>query len=270
MHRRLQWGALIIVLAVAGGLSTWTAGPHAVPSFFDSRCSTCHNDDSATCAGCHRHNGTLEAAADQAEYYPGDPVTITLDSSGAGSGWVRGRLYDHTGALVAELGGPTLTGDDGLGDPVTFPIDLETTAPPEAGDYVFEAAWFGSNDAGTGHVEDRVPVTVHVVDNVDVGDDWGPGMVAEGLRLRVTPNPMQAATTVRFYVPAGHSAAQLRIVDTSGRLVRELGSAQASDAVQALRWDGTDEAGRPVATGAYLAILSGGGQQTMQRVLVLR
>ena len=148
--------ALLLALLLAG-----PAGAYS--TLFDSRCASCHVDDTPTCDGCHQHRGNLGASTDLPGYEPGDPVAVTLEGGRYG-GWIRALLYDHNGLLVDSAEGPTGTGDDGLAGAVTFPAFLLGTAPAEPGDYVWEAAWFGSNNSGTAHLEAGVSVTVHVSD----------------------------------------------------------------------------------------------------------
>jgi hypothetical protein len=157
---------LAILLLFALGLTVQPA--NAEPSFFSSDCAGCHSDDTPTCAGCHNHRGSLSAVADQAEYAPGAAVTVTL-SGGSANGWIRALLYDDQNVELYRATGPTGTGDNGQGDPVTFPVQLTASAPTQAGDYVWEAAWFGNND-GSGHLENRTPVTIHVTGSSGVSD----------------------------------------------------------------------------------------------------
>ncbi|MEZ4650834.1 MAG: hypothetical protein R3E97_19030 [Candidatus Eisenbacteria bacterium] len=147
----------------------------ARPTFFNNVCATCHTDDTPTCNACHEHRGTVTAVADQAEYAPGELVTITMNG-GWESGWIRGLLYDQDDNEVDRATGPTGTGNDGQGTGVTFPVTLQAPAPMAAGQYTWQAAWFGSlNNTGATHGEYRRPVTITVVqDNSDAGDEENP------------------------------------------------------------------------------------------------
>jgi hypothetical protein len=155
-------------LAVALGVAALAA--LAVPqmafarsSYFTSRCASCHTNDTQTCNGCHHHQGGLSARCDQTSYTPGDPVTVTL-SGGTQRGWIRALLYDQTNTQLDRKSGPTNMGDDGLGNPVTFPVVLKGTAPALPGDYTWAAAWFGNTgDGGSVHGEARASVVIHVV-----------------------------------------------------------------------------------------------------------
>jgi len=138
---------------------------NAFPSFWNSRCASCHSDDTISCNGCHWHRNPLTATADQDAYAPGSTVTVTL-AGGSQSGWIRGLLYDEANNELDRASGPTGTGDDGQGSPVTFPVSLQARAPYAPGPYTWEAAWFGSVNAGGGnHLESRVPVAIMVSDD---------------------------------------------------------------------------------------------------------
>lgn len=146
----------------------------ARPGFFESRCAVCHTDDTPSCDGCHYHRGGLQANTDLDEYFPGDPVTITLDGGAKGSGWIRAVLYDDGDAEIDRASGPTGTGDDGLGSPVAFPVDIETTAPDSEGDYVWTTTYFAGKSDGSGHIETDVSVTISVKNPVGITEaTWG-------------------------------------------------------------------------------------------------
>ena len=164
--------SVVFVLALITVASTsW-----ARPTFFSNVCAACHTDDTPTCNACHEHRGTVTASADQAEYAPGELVTVTMNG-GWESGWIRGLLYDQDDNEVDRATGPTGTGNDGQGNGVTFPVTLQAAAPMTPGQYTWQAAWFGSiNNTGATHGEYRRPVTITVVDDqADVGDEDVPG-----------------------------------------------------------------------------------------------
>ncbi len=262
--RNLLWvGILVIAIMITLGALDQ---PQATSNLFYSRCDTCHDDDTPTCAGCHYHRGSLTATADHAIYRPNQLVTITLGHVGSYSGWIRGLLYDHTGAMVDLATGPTGTGDDGLGNPVTFPVTLQANAPAEQGDYTWEAAWFGGNTLGTDHLEVRKAVTFSV--EIDLGvEEWPAPEVETALRLYVSPNPVVDQGRIHYSAPAG-TPVSLTIADASGRCVRAL-AARATGRGEIL-WDGRDETGRRVAAGAYQVLLAGPQGRTSQSLLVLR
>ena len=78
-------------------------------------------------------------------------------------------------------------------------MTLQAPAPQEAGDYTWEAAWYGANNLGSDHYEVRTPVTIHV--EIDLGaedftdtDMWkelstyDPTELVPGLNLNISPS----------------------------------------------------------------------------------
>ena len=85
------------------------------------------------------------------------------------------------------------------------------------------------------------------------------------LALRVEPNPVAAGdVSVRFAAPRG-TGVRLRVLDASGRLVREL-AAHDGDA----RWSLDDARGQRVAPGIYVVLMEAAGERRARRVAVVR
>ncbi|MBN2171216.1 MAG: T9SS type A sorting domain-containing protein [Candidatus Krumholzibacteriota bacterium] len=89
------------------------------------------------------------------------------------------------------------------------------------------------------------------------------------LRLGGYPNPFNPATTLRFEQPALGRAA-LRVYDVSGRLVRTLIDGPLGAGGHTVVWDGRDDAGRPLATGVYLARLESAGRVETRKLTLLK
>jgi len=83
------------------------------------------------------------------------------------------------------------------------------------------------------------------------------------------PNPFSDGTALRFRL-ADASRARLTIVDPTGRIVRHLGEQVFPGGYSQVRWDGRDEHGVLVPTGAYFARLEASGLQRSRRLLVVR
>ncbi len=75
------------------------------------------------------------------------------------------------------------------------------------------------------------------------------------------PNPVRAATTLRFALAAGARELRLDIFAASGRRVRSIARSGQPAGELALVWDGRDDAGRPLAAGLYFTRLSADGQR---------
>lgn len=103
-----------------------------------------------------------------------------------------------------------------------------------------------------------------------------PGAVDDGLhladRVRIyptQPNPAVDYTTVRYEL-SQRSDVSVRILDATGRVVRNLYGGTLHRGNYELQWDARDEGGSPVASGVYYAqIATDGGTQTRE-VTVLR
>jgi hypothetical protein len=103
-----------------------------------------------------------------------------------------------------------------------------------------------------------------------------PGATDEPLhladRVRIypaQPNPAVDYTTVRYEL-SQRSAVTVRILDASGRVVRNLYGGTLHQGNYELQWDARDDGGSPVTSGVYYAqIATDGGTQTRE-VTILR
>ncbi len=86
--------------------------------------------------------------------------------------------------------------------------------------------------------------------------------------LRALPNPFQTSTTWEFSVPVAGDA-RIDVYDVNGRRVRVLTSRATANT--RLTWNGTDDAGRELASGIYFARLTVDGRTVAhQRVVLVR
>jgi hypothetical protein len=82
------------------------------------------------------------------------------------------------------------------------------------------------------------------------------------------PNPFNPATTIPFDL-AREARVSLRIYDVSGRLVRTLVDRRLPARHYEVRWEGRDDAGRPVASGVYILRMETDRGFRAQRKMVL-
>lgn len=196
MKNRLTAAALTAFFCL-----TWAvAGPVlAKSSFFAAECSSCHNDDSTTCNGCH-HHGTvgLSATTDAAQYAVGDTITVTFNG-GTQQGWLRSILYDQDGFEIDRSTGPGNDGDDGdltALAALSFPVTLSAEAPSLAGTYTWSVAWYGSPD-GAGNHEQSDPVSTNefqVIDESGTIVPPSPKVTVNGSESRVTVRAGEVVT----------------------------------------------------------------------------
>lgn len=88
------------------------------------------------------------------------------------------------------------------------------------------------------------------------------------LGMSIEPNPLRTETVVRFGSLAS-GGRPLQIFDVRGRLVRSLDLAR-SPSAGAVVWDGRDDAGRPVAPGAYFLRIAFPGADAVRKAVVVR
>ena len=82
------------------------------------------------------------------------------------------------------------------------------------------------------------------------------------------PNPFNPQTSIKFDLPV-RSHVTLQIFDVAGRLVRTLVDETREAASHVVVWDGTDDAGRPVSSGAYYTrVTSDTGSATAKMLLL--
>jgi len=83
------------------------------------------------------------------------------------------------------------------------------------------------------------------------------------------PNPFNPGTNIEFLLPAA-TVVHLQIFDVRGRLVASLIDGALAAGRHAVRWDGRDQRGQDVASGAYLVRLTSGREVRSQRIMLLR
>jgi hypothetical protein len=96
--------------------------------------------------------------------------------------------------------------------------------------------------------------------------------LAPGLTIHTFPNPCVNSTRFVIGVP-GQGTVTLTLYDRAGAMVRRLSdAAEVRAGVHLVDWDGNNDAGKPVASGAYRYILdysAGGTSTTIVKKLVL-
>jgi hypothetical protein len=80
---------------------------------------------------------------------------------------------------------------------------------------------------------------------------------APGVALAVAPNPAAGLADLRFALPTAGPAG-VALYDVAGRRVRTLAEGTMTAGPHAVRWDGRDDRGVPLAAGVYFARLTSG------------
>ncbi|MFC1481795.1 FlgD immunoglobulin-like domain containing protein [Candidatus Neomarinimicrobiota bacterium] len=83
------------------------------------------------------------------------------------------------------------------------------------------------------------------------------------------PNPFNPVTTLRFDLPA-KAVFTLKVYDLAGREVRQLVHGEFQDGTHEYSWDGRNSQGAALASGLYIARLSGDQQVISRKMLLLK
>jgi hypothetical protein len=110
-----------------------------------------------------------------------------------------------------------------------------------------------------------------VCNNVGTGiGDETPGTIARRFGLEQnSPNPFNPSTQIRFSLPTA-GPVQLRIYDVRGRLVRTLVDQAYEAGTWTVTWNGRDDRGRSVASGAYLYELRADSRRQVRKMGLLK
>lgn len=147
--------------------------------------------------------------------------------------------------------------------------------------------WFDPADGSAGTIGDYATGTIVVPpwssgDRVIVLDDVDQGFAEPGSPLATAspasrpgpgldqnrPNPFNPGTEIRYRLATG-SRVHISIFDVSGRRVRDLLDARQPAGPHRTRWDGNDDAGRPMASGVYYyRLVTDDGSATRKMVLI--
>jgi hypothetical protein len=93
---------------------------------------------------------------------------------------------------------------------------------------------------------------------------------APTLALSAYPNPAPGPATLAFSLPGGVDRVAIRILATSGRVVRELAYGRLQPGDHTVAWDACDESGHRVSAGVYLAELRTPEAVATRKITVLR
>jgi len=83
------------------------------------------------------------------------------------------------------------------------------------------------------------------------------------------PNPFNAWTTIR-YALAGADIVRLSLYALSGQRIRTLVDGEHTAGSYSVVWDGTDEAGRDVASGVYVCRMETGNYRAVRKLVLVR
>lgn len=96
-----------------------------------------------------------------------------------------------------------------------------------------------------------------------------PPVTVRSPKISAYPNPFNPSATISFTV-AGNDHVVLQVFDVRGVLVRTLANRLFAVGVQAVSWDGTDDDGRPVASGVYFCQLRSGATRASTKLVLTK
>jgi len=103
----------------------------------------------------------------------------------------------------------------------------------------------------------------------DVLDGQDGGRTVPASHLVNSPNPFNPATSISYGVERS-GWVELDLFNILGKHVRTLVAEDQTAGVRQVTWDGTDQAGRSVSSGVYLAQLRSGGHSTVRKMVLVR
>jgi len=211
--------------------------------------------------------------------------------------------YLHVSSWTDDVGGAVMTGVSGDAISDGMNLSLASLVFPPSGvdafattaDYVFEDLGVGSPTgmkmAESGHQVaffaypfETVPTSTpdpnnqktlmsRIIEWFDVpraGID-GLQVTEDALVLKQnSPNPFGGLTRISFAMPNGARRAELEIYNVRGQVVKAFEVSAASGATGSITWDGTDNAGRSVASGVYFYKLSVDGKSAIRSMVLLK
>lgn len=165
-----------------------------------------------------------------------------------------------SGSLIFIIGGITNSGSTNLFDiyntqtgqfqsATPFPAARTGMSAVTLGDSIFVIGGYDSNpDQPTAAVE-KYPLPV-------VGISPAEPLPASFAQLSGYPNPFNGTIQLAIDLPAG-GVNDLAIYDIQGRKLRTLHQGHLGAGQHIFRWDAGNDAGRPAASGVYIAVLKG-------------
>ncbi len=200
------------------------------------------------------------------------PVQVSAQFQTISGSTLRILLYNNYGYLVASKVETALPGDGTCGFPGN-PRARRTVTATGGGTVAY--ALLDVEPNGVVFVIDEFRYATGIIALRERPESGSEGSVAfgapaaMGLGLSLAPNPARAGDArIGFRAPTG-APIDLAIYDVAGRRVRSL-LAGGETRVGIVAWDGLDDAGRPLAAGAYFVRLEGGGTRETGRITLLR
>ncbi len=219
-----------------------------------------------------RFDPTLDAHLTWDAQQPHPTLALVTDQDGAATYAVRGGGCWPTGTVAFRINGISV----GIYTGATSP-DIDGDCAVRQNDVDYVQSKLGTTDfcadfdgSGTVSQADLAIVQSCLGQRCSQLTDVDPSVPeAAGASFRVAPNPAAGFVAMSLTLP-GASEVAIRIIDAGGRLVRDLGTRAVDPGTTVLGWDGSDESGRAVPSGVYLADVRAGERTFRRTILVVR
>ncbi|MCC6398115.1 MAG: T9SS type A sorting domain-containing protein [Bacteroidetes bacterium] len=210
---------------------------------------------------------------------PGEqPLPITLTSF-AGMPASNGDGVELTWSTLSEVDNygfsvqRRMVGDESfVGIPNSFVAGAGTTTEPRSYTFVdqtvvqpgrYEYRLVQLDRDGTEWFSETITVNFSLTDIQDSELPIDPRLVQN------FPNPFNPETTIQYGTDS-RTMVRVEVYSVLGQRVRTLVNAEHARGHHVVRWDGTDDNGRQVNSGAYLCRVVSGGQVGMTKMLLMR
>ncbi|MDH4157389.1 MAG: lectin like domain-containing protein [candidate division Zixibacteria bacterium] len=152
-----------------------------------------------------------------------------------------------------------------------YPLVLDTQGPN-----LTQTTYMSSNggsgtwiDVGVNYAYD-LGIRARFSPTFSLSVDDGDGSLPEDIRLwQNYPNPFNPGTIISYSIPS-RSHVEIAVFNLLGQRVKTLVSESKAAGSHTVAWDGTDEAGREVASGVYLYRLIAGENVKSEKMLLLK
>ncbi|MBM3320773.1 MAG: T9SS type A sorting domain-containing protein [Candidatus Eisenbacteria bacterium] len=188
-----------------------------------------------------------------------EQLLCSFPDRGASGGLLPTRsLHPYTAVRIAKhFIDRVFRGEPTLGSAAYHAMEDLLEVFPGAEDHVWEYVFFGD------------PAMRSLAPDVSaVAGSMGSEQFAFALEMPA-PNPVSARGAIRFSLPAAADV-DLKVYDLSGRVVKTILSGRSEAGRHSVEWDGTNERGRPVASGIYFLHLRSGDREAARKITLLR
>jgi len=222
--------------------------------------------------------------------------TIVASPITPGRVYIGGSGYSNPPVYVSDDHGRTFTAmDDGLPNTLVYELSITPEedmllAATEVGPFVYifdSGRW---HDMSGVSAPDQVYWTVDYVPPIrtarfatygrgiwdfkidsltGIGEDFYAAKIPAKIKLSAHPNPFNTSVTISFDLPE-NTPGQIKIYDSSGRLVARLFDGVLTKGLNSFVWDGASSGGYKVPSGNYLAMLNAGGQNAHIKIVLAK